>query len=101
MAKKKAGGQPTKADAVREALKEGVESPQDGVAYVREKFGLEITAQQYSTYKSIEKKKAAGGKAANGRRRGGRRKADRPIIGAGNNGTGNAVDLARQVKSLV
>src|SRR3954468_20398166 len=60
MAKKKNGG-PTKADAVRQALKEGVESPQDGVAYVKEKFGLEITAQQFSTYKSIEKKKGNGG----------------------------------------
>jgi hypothetical protein len=103
MAKKKADGQPTKADAVREALKEGVDSPQDGAAYVKQKFRLDITPQQFSTYKSIEKKKANGGGTGvgNGRRGGGRPKADRPANGAASKGTGNAADLARQVKSLV
>jgi hypothetical protein len=60
MAKKKDGGT-TKADAVREALKEGIEAPSEGVAFVKERFGLEMTAQQFSTYKSIEKKRAGNG----------------------------------------
>src|SRR3954469_26026547 len=85
MAKKKNGG-PTKADAVRQALKEGVESPQDGVAYVKEKFGLEITAQQFSTYKSIERKKANGSNGVGSRkapaRRSGRLPVPAPITGS-------------------
>jgi hypothetical protein len=42
MAKKKGAG-PTKVDAVREALKEGVGSPQIGAAYVKQKFALGVT----------------------------------------------------------
>lgn len=39
----------TKAEAVRHALVEGIETPADGVAYVKEKHGLELTPQQLST----------------------------------------------------
>lgn len=103
MAKKRRGDQPTKADAVRQAITEGKEVPQEGVAYIKEKFGLDITPQQFSTYKSIAKKKAAGSGTGvgNGRRGGGRRKTVRTAVDAGSNGMGNAADLARQVKSLV
>lgn len=102
MAKKRGGDQPTKADAVRQAIAEGKDAPQEGVAYIKEKFGLDITAQQFSTYKSIAKKKAAGGSGtSSGRGPGGRRKAVRSTAGTGSNGTGSAADLARQVKSLV
>ena len=50
----------SKADAVRRAIADGVDSPSEGVAYVRSKFGIEITNQQFSTVKFQDKKK--GGK---------------------------------------
>lgn len=67
MARKKGGGM-TKAEAVRQTLAEGIDTPADGVAYVKEKHGLDITPQQFSTYKSIAKKKAGGTPAKRGRR---------------------------------
>jgi hypothetical protein len=100
MAKQKSEGRVTKATAVREALKEGVENPQEGVAYIKEKFKIDITAQQFSTYKSIEKSKKAGGNKKRGRGRGGR-----PASGTastdGKQASTDPVELARQVKSLV
>lgn len=61
MARKKAAGTMTKADAVRAALAEGLDTPEEGTAYIKEKFGLDVTKPQFSTYKSIGKKKAKGG----------------------------------------
>jgi hypothetical protein len=100
MAKQKSGGGVTKATAVREALKEGVANPQEGLAFVKEKFKIEMTAQQFSTYKSIEKSKKGGP-----RRQGGRGKVGRPASGKastdGKQASTDPVELARQVKSLV
>lgn len=49
-----------KADAVRAAIADGMGSPEEGVAYILKKFGLEVTKPQFSTYKSLDKKR--GGK---------------------------------------
>jgi hypothetical protein len=96
MAKKKEGG-PTKAHAVREALKEGIEAPQDGVAYVKEKFGLDITAQQFSTYKSIEKNRKTNKKGDESGPAPARRSQRLKVPAAAS----NPAELARQVKELV
>jgi hypothetical protein len=55
----------TKADAVRAAIADGADNPTEGVAYIKGKFGIDITPQQFSTYKTVDKKR--GGKPA-GRR---------------------------------
>jgi hypothetical protein len=95
MARKKADGTMTKADAVRSAIAAGVDKPADGAAYVREKFGLDVSPQQFSTYKSIANKKA--GKAPG--RRG--RKAAPPAAPTNGRRGSNPADLARQVKALI
>lgn len=77
MARKKADAEPTaeaalattekvsKADAVRAALSEGADTPPEGIAFIKAKFGIDITPAHFSSYKSQEKarlaKKAAGG----------------------------------------
>jgi len=47
-----------KANAVRRALAAGFDMPSTGVAYIKEEFGIEITTQMFSSYKTSEKKKA-------------------------------------------
>jgi hypothetical protein len=59
MAKKKVDSI-TKTEAVRKAIAAGVDKPTDGVIYVKEKFGVEVTPSQFSTYKSLAKLKGAG-----------------------------------------
>jgi hypothetical protein len=90
-------GSMTKADAVRAAVKEGKLKPQDGCAWIKEKFGIDITPAHFSSYKSSEAKKAG----TPGRR--GRRPHE--VGTPASNGTpvapGGAVDLAKQLKSLV
>lgn len=53
-------GSMTKADAVRAALQAGVEKPQDASAWIKEKFGIEIAPQVFSSYKSSLGKKSEG-----------------------------------------
>src|SRR4051794_11734926 len=47
----------TKSEAVRRALADGVDQPADGVAYIKDNFGLEIGPQHFSAVKATEKKK--------------------------------------------
>src|SRR4051794_15155379 len=96
MAKQKAEGKISKADAVREAIKEGVEKPQDGVSYVKEKHGLDITPQQFSTYKANDKKKAGAPPA-----RRGRKPAAVTAARASTNGTANMAAQMERIKALV
>lgn len=100
---KKADEEPqtiTKAEAVRRALADGVDAPLDGVAYLKEKFGLNITGQQFSTYKSIEKKRSGGPtrkRAARGE--GARQSRALPVPAAG--GRGDVVLAMEAIKTLV
>ncbi|WP_165252191.1 thioesterase [Paludisphaera soli] len=45
----------SKAAAVRDALEQGEESPDDGVAYIKKIHGIEISKQMFSSYKTKEK----------------------------------------------
>jgi hypothetical protein len=56
MAKKKAAI--TKTEAVRQAVAEGKEMPEDGIAWVKEQYGFDMTRQQFSVTKSNLKKTA-------------------------------------------
>jgi hypothetical protein len=69
MARKKADGEPaaeaptgtekvTKANAVRAALAEGADTPTEGIAFIKARFGIDITPQHFSSYKSSERAKA-------------------------------------------
>src|SRR4051812_49140288 len=106
MAKKKtdreaAADQPTggrkvsKADAVRAALAAGMDKPQEGVAYIKGQFGLDLSTQMFSSYKSQEAKRAGKGRRRRGRSAG---------VSAGNgtsgsNGHGPA-GLAGQIQAI-
>lgn len=102
-------GTVTKTEAVKRALADGVTKPQDGVEYVREKFGLEMTAQAFSATKSLLRKKGGEG-AGSGREARAAAPAEQTLPGGGvnggnghvpRNGSPDPVDLARQVKQLV
>jgi hypothetical protein len=58
----------SKADAVRAALAAGFEGPQDGTAYIRKEFGIEIAPQHFSAVKSQLKKAAGAPKGKPGRK---------------------------------
>jgi hypothetical protein len=73
-----------KTDAVRQTLADGVDNPTEAVAHIKKKFDIDITTQQFSTYKSVIKSK--GGSS-------GKRKAARK-------GTVDVVDAASAVKEL-
>lgn len=49
----------SKAAAVRDALEQGEESPEDGVAYIKKIHGIEISKQMFSSYKTQEKARQA------------------------------------------
>lgn len=46
-------------DAIRAALAEGAESPDDGTDFIRKRFGIEISKSHFSATKSQIKKKDA------------------------------------------
>jgi hypothetical protein len=60
----------TKVEAVRRALAAGFEMPQEGTAYIRSEFGIELAPQHFSATKSQLKKRSLGKspKAKPGRR---------------------------------
>lgn len=99
MAKKSDGDTATitKAEAVRHALADGIDKPEDGVSFLKEKFGLTITAQQFSTYKSIEKKRA--GKAP--RRRAASARQSGALAAPSSNGPSGLATSVEAIKTLV
>lgn len=86
----------SKADAVRAALAEGVDQPEEGVAFIKARFGLDISRQMFSSYKTFEKKRA--GKV---RRRGGRRASGAAAPSPSRNGKGDVVAAVETIKKLV
>lgn len=102
MASKKADGKMTKTDAVKAAMADGVDNPTEGAAYIKTKFGLDITPQVFSTTKSIAKKKAAetNGHAGAGNNGTSVPKVSKKVASAGT-GVDDAAALARGVKQLV
>jgi hypothetical protein len=46
------GRRMSKTDAIRAAMAEGIESPGDGVDFIRKRFGLEMSKQHFSATKS-------------------------------------------------
>jgi hypothetical protein len=58
----------SKAHAVRAALAAGFDGPQEGTAYIRKEFGIELAPQHFSAVKSQQKKKEGEQKAKGGRK---------------------------------
>src|SRR4051794_28185878 len=53
----------SKAEAVRRALAAGHEGPQEGTAYIRDEFGIEVAPQHFSATKSQIKSREGARKA--------------------------------------
>jgi hypothetical protein len=53
----------TKAEAVRLTLRDGIDTPAQGIPHIKQRYGLDITAQMFSAYKSNAKKKAGAGES--------------------------------------
>jgi hypothetical protein len=83
----------TQKQAVQEAITAGKDSPSDGAAYVKEKFGIELSKQGFSTIKS-QLKKASGQGGTRGR---GRQARAAP---AGANGAANLIQHMQAIKAL-
>jgi hypothetical protein len=49
----------SKAAAVRDALEQGEDSPEDGVTFIKKVHGIEMTRQTFSSYKAQEKARQA------------------------------------------
>lgn len=65
----------SKVDAIRAALAEGLESPEQATKLIRKRFGIEISRQHFSATKSQLKRREGGGspeRAGAGRRASGR-----------------------------
>lgn len=58
----------TKTEAIRRALAAGHEGPQEGTAYIRREFGIEIAPQHFSATKSQLKSREASKKVKPGRK---------------------------------
>lgn len=88
----------TQAEAVRKALKAGYESPSEGVRYIQEEFGIEVSAGYYSVIKSKEgdasKSKAVKIPSASG-------KVKIPAAKPASNGKPDVADSVAAVKKLV
>jgi hypothetical protein len=98
----------TKADAVRAAIKAGADKPQDAIPFIKEKFGIEISAQHFSSYKSSFLKKAGKAPGRPGRKpKSETTEAAAPMATTSNGqrvgkrNAGGAAELARQVRTLV
>jgi hypothetical protein len=100
MAKAKAAEGETpikKTDAVRQTLAEGVDNPTQAVDHIKKKFGIDITTQQFSTYKSNLKAKGTGG---SGRKSASRRSGTEIGNGRAARGALDVIDAASAVKEL-
>jgi hypothetical protein len=66
----------SKSAAAREAIAQGIDSPEDAVAFIKQRFGIEMSKPHFSAVKSqLKKREAAGGSAAPKGRRGRKPKA--------------------------
>jgi len=45
----------SKAEAVRQALSAGMESPEDGVGFIKSNYGIELSKQMWSSYRAQQK----------------------------------------------
>lgn len=54
----------SKSAAAREAIAQGIDSPDDAVAFIKQRFGIEMSKPHFSAVKSQLKKREAGGEAA-------------------------------------
>lgn len=95
-----AGQKMKKSDAMREAIKRGIDKPIAASEFIKSEFGLDVTPQVFSSFKSISKKKE--GETSPVRARRARQAAE--VLATPNGqrvGNRNPAELAKQVKELV
>ena len=92
-------GTVSKMEAVRQTLAAGIEKPQEAVAHIKEKFGLDVPTAIFSSYKSAINSK----KGSTPGKRGRKAKVGSTNIASATNGkiTGHGIELALGVKALV
>jgi len=98
------GAQPItkKIDMVRAALADGIEKPEEGIAFIKAKFGIEMTNTQFSVTKSnLRKKEAEGGKKRGRKPRATKAEAPPVATPAKKAAGGDIVDAMENIKSLV
>src|SRR5690349_12832038 len=91
----------TKADAVRAAVTDGADTPAEGVAYIKTKFGIDITPQHFSSYKSQQKAKARKAAGRRGRKTGTTIAADAAAQTRSAAGVPNVASSQATIKQLV
>ncbi len=92
MARTKSTGGPTKAEMVRDALKElGDASPKEMQAWIKTKYNVEIKTQMLSSYKSNEGKK----------KKKGAKRGPKPKVANGGGGGSIAVDELMALRKLI
>ena len=105
MAKNKeeaAEGTVSKMEAVRQTLAAGIEKPQEAIAHIKEKFGLDVPAVVFSTYKSVINAKKGSTPGKRGRKAGSANgRVASMAATADGNFTGSGIQLALEVKALV
>lgn len=84
-----------KSEAVRRAIAAGKTMPNEGVAYIKETFGIEMVPNHFSAIKSM-----SGGKKRPGRPKGSKNKpAGEPVVARSNGSI--ELEAIQQVKELV
>jgi hypothetical protein len=86
-----------KSDAMREAIKRGIDKPQDASEFIKKEFGLDVAPQVFSSFKSISKKKGTGSSIPTTRLA----MNSSPKANGHHVNIGGAVELAKQLKGLV
>jgi hypothetical protein len=87
-----------KSDAMREAIKRGIDKPQDASEFIKKEFGLDVAPQVFSSFKSISKKKGAGSTVES---MASTVFAAAPKANGHHVNIGGAIELAKQLKGLV
>lgn len=85
------------AEAVRRTLAEGIEKPIEAVAHMKEKYGVDMKPQVFSSYKSTEQKRAAGGQNPVSSRPGRPRTYTRPAAPIGGSSPAEAAESVRDL----
>jgi hypothetical protein len=105
------GRRMSKTDAIRAAMAEGIESPGDGVDFIRKRFGLEMSKGHFSATKSkLKSSEGQGGKKtapAKAAPKAAAKSGPKPVeerqaaTARPAGGEGNLLDLMEQMKPMV
>jgi hypothetical protein len=103
-----AGKAISKAAAVRDALAQGEDSPEGGIAFIKKVHGIDMTRQMFSSYKAQQKARDAKQAAASPKAKPGRKPkvaspapAQPPVALRSANGQADLLDALTAMKPLI